>query len=1429
MKTKMNKMLHALFCFALILGVYPAAGASAAPGDLVNVALAETVTITANENNPPNETAEKLIDQNQNTKWLGRSNANLWIQVQFKNGDTQAVTKYSLTTANDAPGRDPKNWRVEGSNDGKTWDIIDEQTNQFAGAARFSTEEYTIASNKAEEYAYYRLYITANNGEPLTQLADWKLFAIELDDAASVSMAMSKLDLGDTSALKKGLALPVGFVKGTSIRWESSNQEYMTNQGKIRKRPGIGQPDVSLMLTATISKGSASQTKTFPVTILALTAADFEYKAGIDFESGLEEGDPPSTDTAEPNSPYRILALTKNMGAICCGIGGMESKKGSPGMLGSGSLLYSGNALDANSSHAYNSVFEVEIVVRPSTRLSYWVYPEKKPSVLPEIARTTSKYAALDLLFTDGTYLHELNALDQHGVALHPNAQGKGGFVVEDQWNYISANIGSVANGKTIDKILFGFDSSTAASGYFRGFVDEIVIEHDSNIDEENMEAVLAAKDALDLGDLSAVSGDLSLPAEGEQGTTIAWTSSNPGLIGHDGKLAARPLPGLPNGELTLTATIQKGKAAAAKAFTVVVLALTDAEAVALDQAQLDLGDISAVASDLLLPAKGGFGSAIAWNSSEPGTIDSSGKVSRPNQDDKSVVLTATMTSGSERETKTFEVLVVALGDNGDVASDTAALNLGDLSAVTDNIFLPEFGQQGSAISWGSSKPHVIDEKGRVARPAPGSGDEGVTLTAALTKGAASRTKEFAVTVKALTADEAVLLSAVRALDLPSADAVKENLNLPAAIGGEDGVVVFWESSHPGIVNYRGEVARPRNGDPDVTVALTATLRYGASSVKKSFAVTVKAIGAEELSSDAALKDLRVNFATIAGFDPGKLEYNYELPAGTERMPSVTAMTYDPYAHMTIAHAKTATGTTEIRVTAEDGSANTYKIHFTEHRGNDATLKAIFVDGRPLAEFERYRMEYDVKLPEGMTQVPTVTAATYDPNAQTVITPAAALPGTATIRVTSEDGSTVNTYAIHFTVDGLEEPEGTDATLTSIELDGRPLAEFERYRMEYEVELPAGTSIAPTVTAVAYDPNSHKLILPAEALPGTATIRVTSEDGAAANTYEIHFTVKEEEPKGTDATLKEIYVGGKALSRFDQHRFIYDVTLPAGTKRAPEVTAAASDSKASVRIKPAQRLPGVTEIVVTAEDGITSLTYRIHFTVQSSSPDSGGGGNPVYGVPVHNVAKQEEKQKVEERPRVDETDRGEEGKTPERHAPQATLSDIAAHWAKEAIEKAVRLGFVTGYEDGTFRPNAEVTRAEFAAMLARAMKWEGDGASLSFADRDAIPAWAGTSVAGAVKAGMIQGYDDNTFRSARNVTRAEIAAMIVRALGLKVNPDAELTFADTDRVPAWAVPYVAAAAEAGLMQGRGNNQFAPGDNAARAEAVTLILAMLESK
>jgi hypothetical protein len=117
------------------------------------------------------EGSSKLTDNNLNSKFLVFDfPAGLWMQLQLS--QPQVIEQYKLTSGNDAPERDPKNWKLLGSNDGNTWTLLDEKTDQtFSG--RNKTVEYEFDNDNP--YTYYRWHVDAINGANLFQISEWRI------------------------------------------------------------------------------------------------------------------------------------------------------------------------------------------------------------------------------------------------------------------------------------------------------------------------------------------------------------------------------------------------------------------------------------------------------------------------------------------------------------------------------------------------------------------------------------------------------------------------------------------------------------------------------------------------------------------------------------------------------------------------------------------------------------------------------------------------------------------------------------------------------------------------------------------------------------------------------------------------------------------------------------------------------------------------------------------------------------------------------------------------------------------------------------------------------------------------------------------------------------------------------------------------------
>jgi hypothetical protein len=181
------------------------------------------------------------------------------------------------------------------------------------------------------------------------------------------------------------------------------------------------------------------------------------------------------------------------------------------------------------------------------------------------------------------------------------------------------------------------------------------------------------------------------------------------------------------------------------------------------------------------------------------------------------------------------EIAAIPPADDTRAARDAEQLSLGDVSALTADIALPASGINGSTVTWESSAPDVLSPSGQVTRPAAGQSDAAVTLTATISRGDASTSKQFEATVLAAPSDQADLDTAAAALTIANLDDVRGNLTLPTAPIGID---LEWASSDPAVIATDGVVTRP---GADATVTLTATLRKGGNTATRQFTAAVRA------------------------------------------------------------------------------------------------------------------------------------------------------------------------------------------------------------------------------------------------------------------------------------------------------------------------------------------------------------------------------------------------------------------------------------------------------------------------------------------------------------------------------------------------------------------------------------------------------------
>ncbi|TYP70509.1 pullulanase [Paenibacillus methanolicus] len=176
-----------------------------------------------------------------------------------------------------------------------------------------------------------------------------------------------------------------------------------------------------------------------------------------------------------------------------------------------------------------------------------------------------------------------------------------------------------------------------------------------------------------------------------------------------------------------------------------------------------------------------------------------------------------------------------------------------------------------------------------------------------------------------------------------------------------------------------------------------------------------------------------------------------------------------------------------------------------------------------------------------------------------------------------------------------------------------------------------------------------------------------------------------------------------------------------------------------------------------------------------------------------------------------------------------SFADVpAGFWAQDAIQSLAAKQIATGVTADAFKPGQAISRAEFTALLARALGLAAEGQA-AYADTPA-GAWYSAYVAAAVKAGIVDGVGGDKFAPNWAISREEMAVMLVRALeakqGKSAEPAAASGFADRTAISGWAAVSVDTAAQLGLVQGQSGNRFAPQAKLTRAEAAQVVYTLL---
>ena len=240
-----------------------------------------------------------------------------------------------------------------------------------------------------------------------------------------------------------------------------------------------------------------------------------------------------------------------------------------------------------------------------------------------------------------------------------------------------------------------------------------------------------------------------------------------------------------------------------------------------------------------------------------------------------------------------------------------------------------------------------------------------------------------------------------------------------------------------------------------------------------------------------------------------------------------------------------------------------------------------------------------------------------------------------------------------------------------------------------------------------------------------------------------------------------------------------------------------------------------------------SLSYSLPALIaQGSGSDSGSGSGSDAEKPGTDNKKSEDDKKSEDEDKPEDEEKPADGAQEE--VKSGSFRDVTStHWAFASVERAAELGLVTGYSDGTFRPDTPVTRAQFVLMLWRMCGKPAAAKAASFADASAD--WYQDALSWAVGKGYVNGLSDTRFGPDAPITRQQAMAILFRLNGgqsgteLTLTGIYEQTFADSTTIAAWAKDATWWAVYHELVSGVGGSRIAPEANASRAQIAAILL------
>ncbi len=925
------------------------------------------------------------------------------------------------------------------------------------------------------------------------------------------------------------------------------------------------------------------------------------------------------------------------------------------------------------------------------------------------------------------------------------------------------------------------------------------------------------AADALLLGDLSAVQENVSLPLSGYGGVQIEWSSSKPLVIAADGTLT-RPSYSSGDTDVTLTATLQLAGLAKTKDFTAHVLRLpmSDTEAVDAAYKALEL-PITTVTGDVYLPKDALNGVQVSWSSSQPQFLDHTGHVTFPTyvQGDQTITLEAVVSKGGIELRKPFNLLVPALPISADEAVNLAAktLNLDYPQGIKDSIALPRTGAFDTRIDWSSDQPDILSDSGQVNRPKYTDGDKNVQLIAMISKGIASVQRTFTITV----------LKA-----LPNTPYVRLNGNNPIVLKTGD---TFTDPGASVLDSVYGNILVPELsgiGNVDTNVPGEYVLNYAYS---------------DNGSWTAEPAERRINVLPRA----------VAATAGKEDIASVIVTGALPGARLELYNAQQ-------ELIAEGIASSEGKYIFTPVPEGASYYVLQSVNGMKSSPS-------GLVYPQGLTAQRVADSITSIP-APTISDTLLRLPAIPDgYRVTISSSSQPDIVRTDGTIFKADTPSVVNVMLDVMKVsDGsHALTQAIKVPIPAKVSVDTGKSnkdknedqdLSTVVQHLEFSEQGKTVSL---YVPSAAFLDEQIQQ--ALREGKTYADIRLEQEKQLSRVLlthsvlnKWDQIGASVISRYGTLMLSSDTLASMGASGQQDVTISFQQADQQFRAWAEQQ--SNLKLVGQAVEikGTVTGTASIVLPLNSESSNELQNLNPQFSVLVryengeHEVLKGTAVMNSQgilsgvsvNTPRLGtfavavSTDASQMDQTHVQNDPilssdsqaQAQVwPDLQDHWAAKSLQSLTAKGWMQGYKDGNMRPERAVSRAEFVAVLIRALGTTGDESpSTSFTDMKGH--WAGSAVEAAHRQGWIQGLTAQTFGPDESLTREQAMVLLSHAMQNQTSassPTGLQSYKDNQQIASWASAAFENAIGSGWISGYPDGTLKPKAAISRGEMAELLV------